>query len=243
MKWGGSTALSRCSTRLVTGQDLVLVKAEQERASGDLANCTGEVETLHAKQIEAQAALGRVDGEASAADAEQKSADAAARLGNLVADFASARLASSILSEAIKTYQQRYQGPLLARASELFATITGGRFMKIATDFAEDMTILVGVRPSGKRETVANLSSGTRDQLFLALRLAAIESHVARQEPMPVVVDDIVINFDDASASATFKVLADLSKKTQVLFFTHHEHLLDRAANAIGSGAFVAHKL
>lgn len=225
------------------GQDLALVKAALERVTADLDACTAEMETLHGRQIAAEASLGRVDGEAVAAEAEQRAADAAARLSNLVADYASARLASTILSDAIETYQQRYQGPLLARASELFATITGGRFAKVATDFAEDMTILVGVRPNGKRETVGNLSSGTRDQLFLALRLAAIESHVAHQEPMPVVVDDIVINFDDASSSATFTVLAELSRKTQVLFFTHHQHLLDRAANAIGSAAFTGHKL
>lgn len=225
------------------GQDLVLVKASLERAVGDLHACTPQVEERHGKLIEAEAALGKVDGDAVAADAEQRAADAVARLSNLIAEYASARLSSSIISEVIETYQQRYQGPLLARASELFATITGGRFAKVATDFDEDMTILVGVRANGKRETVGNLSSGTRDQLFLALRLAAIESHVANQEPMPVVVDDIVINFDDASASATFKVLAELSKKTQVLFFTHHEHLLERAASAIGSGSFMAHKL
>ena len=56
-------------------------------------------------------------------------------------------------------------------------------------------------------------------------------------------VDDIVINFDDASTDATFQVLAELSKKTQVLFFTHHEHLLERAASAIGPKAFAAHQL
>lgn len=225
------------------GQDLALVKASLERAGGDLQACTPQVEERHVKLIEAEAALGKVDGEADAADAEQRAADAAARLSNLITEYASARLSSTIISEVIEAYQQRYQGPLLARASELFVIITNGRFAKVATDFDEDMTILVGVRANGKRETVSNLSSGTRDQLFLALRLAAIESHVANQEPMPVVVDDIVINFDDASASATFKVLAELSKKTQVLFFTHHEHLLERAASAIGSGSFMAHKL
>lgn len=225
------------------GQDLALIKVSLERAGGDLQACTPQVEERHEKLIEAEAALGKVDGDAVAADAEQRAADAAARLSNLIAEYASARISSSIISEVIETYQQRYQGPLLARASELFATITDGRFAKVATDFDEDMTVLVGVRANGKRETVGNLSSGTRDQLFLALRLAAIESHVGNQEPMPVVVDDIVINFDDASSSATFKVLAELSKKTQVLFFTHHEHLMERATSAIGSGSFMAHKL
>lgn len=225
------------------GQDLALVKVALERASGDLEAFTTQVEALHARLIEAQAGLDKVDGAAASAAAEQRAADAAARLSHRVADYASARLASAILAEVIETYQQRHQGPLLARASELFATITGGRFAKVATDFDEAMTILVAVRPNGQRVTVGNLSSGTRDQLFLALRLAAIEGHVGYQGPMPVVVDDIVINFDDASASATFQVLADLSRMTQVLFFTHHQHLLERAAGAIGAGAFVAHSL
>ena len=153
-----------------TEQDLALVKASLERAVGDLHACTPQVEERHEKLIEAEAALGKVDGDAVAADAEQRAADATARLSNLITEYASARLSSSIISEVIETYQQRYQGPLLARASELFATITGGRFAKVATDFDEDMTILVGVRTNGKRETVGNLSSGTRDQLFLALR-------------------------------------------------------------------------
>jgi uncharacterized protein YhaN len=251
------TELAAIETRLVTasalplpellvqaeGQDLALVQAALHRASDDLVDCTTQVEALHGKVIAAEGALGRVDGESVAADAEQRASDASARLSNLVADYASARLASTILTDVIESYQQRFQGPLLARASELFATITGGRFEKVATDFDEDLSILVGVRPNGRRERVGNLSSGTRDQLFLALRLAAIEKHVSNQEPMPVVVDDIVINFDDTSASATFQVLADLSKKTQVLFFTHHEHLLERAAKAIGKDAFAAHNL
>jgi uncharacterized protein YhaN len=224
-------------------QDLVLIQAALDRASDDLQSATSQVETLHEKLLETQTALGKINGDAIAGEAEQRAADAAAQLSTLVANYSSARLASAILAEVIETYQQRHQGPLLARASELFATITGGRFAKVATDFDEDMTILVGIRPSGRRETVGNLSSGTRDQLFLALRLAAIESHVTRQEPMPVVVDDIVINFDDASASATFQVLAELSKKTQVLFFTHHEHLLNQAVTAIGAANFMPHRL
>ena len=131
------------------GQDIVLVQAALERVIEDLEACTSQVETLHGKLIEKQAALSKVDGEAIAAAAEQRAADATARLSNHVANYTSARLASAILAEVVESYQQRYQGPLLARASELFAGITGGRFIKVATDFDEDMTILVGVRPNG----------------------------------------------------------------------------------------------
>ena len=49
---------------------------------------------------------------------------------------------------------------------------------------------------------VEGLSDGTRDQLYLALRLAAIEHHVETVSPCPVILDDILINSDDARASA-----------------------------------------
>ncbi len=227
----------------VNGQDLVQVRAELSRVKGELTDLAPEIEMRHGELKSAQIALDKIDGEAVAALAEQRSLDEVAHLSNVIGNYVSARLAASILSEVIEEYRQRYQGPLLARASELFATITNGRFVKVAPHYDEDRTILVGVRPNGRREPIDALSTGTRDQLFLALRLAAIESHVVNQAPMPVVVDDIVINFDDASASATFSVLAELSRKTQVLFFTHHEHLIDRAANAIGNKSFAAHQL
>jgi uncharacterized protein YhaN len=224
-------------------QDIVQVRVALDRAGEDLKAANPQVETVHKKLIDAQAALDKVDGMAKASAAEQKAADVSARLSTLIAEYAATTVASAVLSNVIEIYQQRHQGPLLARASELFATITGGKFVKVATDFDEDKTVLVGVRNNGKREGVEALSSGRRDQLFLALRLAAIESHVTNQGPIPVVVDDIVINFDDAAASATFKVLADLSTKTQVLFFTHHEHLLGRATAILGAEKFIAHSL
>jgi len=73
------------------------------------------------------------------------------------------------------------------------------------------------------------MSDGTLDQLYLSLRLATLEKYLETKEPMPFIVDDILIRFDDDRARATLEVLADLSKKTQVLFFTHHARLAEMA--------------
>ena len=70
------------------------------------------------------------------------------------------------------------------------------------------------------------MSDGTCDQLYLALRLALLESYLSDHEPIPFIVDDILIQFDDDRAVASLKALAELSKNTQVIFFTHHEHLV-----------------
>ena len=110
-------------------------------------------------------------------------------------------------------------------------------------DYNEDKQILKAVRSEGERLAMDQLSTGRRDQPFLALRLAAIEGHLDNAEPLPVIVHDILIQFDDQASAATFKVLADLSKRTQVLFLTHHTHLLNVVETAIGNGAYRAHAL
>ena len=89
--------------------------------------------------------------------------------------------------------------------------------------------MLVSVRNTKEHIEVQGLSDGTLDQLYLSLRLAAIEDHVARVAPCPVILDDILINSDDSRSSAALEIFSEFSKQTQVLLFTHHRHLADLA--------------
>ena len=87
------------------------------------------------------------------------------------------------------------------------------------------------------------MSDGTRDQLYLALRLAGLERHLETAEPLPLVVDDLLINFDDGRASAALRLLAELSDKTQVLFFTHHARLVELAQQSVPPAKLALHHL
>jgi len=125
---------------------------------------------------------------------------------------------------------------VLQRASELFRQLTLGSFAELVSDFNDkDEPVLVGVRPSGEQVRVEGMSDGTCDQLYLALRLASLERYLVSNEPMPFIVDDILIRFDDERAAAALQVLADLSSTTQVIFFTHHARLVDLAKTISGS--------
>ena len=73
---------------------------------------------------------------------------------------------------------------------------------------------------------VDGLSDGTRDQLFLALRIAALELQSEQGDPVPFIADDLFINFDDERSQAGLKALWSLSTKTQVIFLSHQQHLL-----------------
>ena len=94
-----------------------------------------------------------------------------------------------------------------------------------------------------ERVDPAGLSDGTRDQLFLALRLAGIEQHLEQREPMPLVVDDVLIHFDADRARATLECLAELSRRTQVLLFTHHAYLVELARGLKATEVVFCHEL
>ena len=65
------------------------------------------------------------------------------------------------------------------------------------------------------------------DQLYLSLRVASIEKYVYENEPIPFIVDDILVHFDDIRSKETLKILLELSSHTQIIFFTHHARLID----------------
>jgi hypothetical protein len=118
-------------------------------------------------------------------------------------------LASFAVKEAMAQVRADQQDPLVARAGVLFAGMTQGEFVGIETDVGEGGTpVVVGKRANGARAPIAEMSGGTRDQLFLAFRLASLESYGESAEPLPFIADDILVHFDDYRARATLDLLA-----------------------------------
>ena len=193
---------------------------------------------------EEQTKLEMMDGSAKAVDLAEDAQTILAKLENDVEQYAHLSLASTILAQAIERYREKNQGPILKRTNELFAHLTLNSFEKVRADFDyHDNPVLVGVRMGGEEVRVEGMSDGTADQLYLALRLASLETYLKNNEPMPFIVDDILIRFDDKRATAALQVLAELSTKTQVIFFTHHQHLVELAETNIDSSILFEHSL
>lgn len=191
-----------------------------------------------------QSQLNAMDGSNQAAQAAAEAQEALARIKTQVESYARLKLSALLLNGEIERYREQNQGPIVSRAGELFRHMTLDTFAGVSTDFAGgDHMILLCVRDNGQRVPVEGLSEGTRDQLYLALRLAGLERHLEHNEPLPLVIDDILINFDDHRARATLSLLGELSEKTQVLFFTHHSRMVELARETVSARLLKTHDL
>jgi uncharacterized protein YhaN len=208
-------------------------RLEQERSALD--------QTIGTEKAE----LNRMDGSAAAASHAEEAERLLAGLESDVETYARLKIASFILARTVEQYREKHQGPMISRASEIFSQITRGAFSRLRAEYDEKGNpVLVGIRPISEAQvTVAGMSDGTADQLYLALRLASLEQYLEHNPPLPFVVDDILLRFDDERSLATLKVLGELSQKTQVIFFTHHRHLVDLVEERLAGSAIVQHTL
>lgn len=207
-------------------------EAAIQRELEDLQKQQTPVAEERARAREKFQAIGGDDAAAQAAASKQ---EALAEIRNVAERYVRVKTSAILLRWAIELYRREKQAPLLKRAGELFKIVTGGSFASLQVAFDDqDKAHLTGLRPHGNNVPVVGMSTGTTDQLYLALRVAAIEDYLDRADALPFVADDLFINFDNERAAAAFKLLGELSQHTQVLFFTHHKHLVEIAQKALG---------
>ena len=129
-----------------------------------------------------------------------------------------------LLDRIRELYQRERQPATLQEASRYFSAMTSGRYVRVWTPLSDD-TLLVD-DSSGHTLPIDVLSRGTREQLFLSLRLALAADYAVRGESFPLVLDDLLVNFDSDRARATAEVLKEFAATGhQVLLFTCHEHI------------------
>ena len=227
--------------RLHSSEELSLKLLELEQEIGRLA---AERDRLNQQLGGVDARLRQMDGGSDAAEAEESRQQCLAQIRADAEDYIRLKLASSILHSSIERYREQRRGPVLTVASELFRELTLGSFAGLRVDEDDShKPVLVGVRPGGQEAVgVSGMSEGTCDQLYLALRLASLQQEAPPRCHLPLIIDDILIQFDDERATAALRILVKLAKQRQVIFFTHHEHLLELASKHL-PGEFAAHRL
>ncbi len=218
---------------LLAGRTHETLQADEIQHSESVTQAAELLEKARATDEAARAELATLDAAGSAAAASEAMASAVATVKNTLPLYARSRLAHALLHEAVRRFKERSQAPMLKAASSYFAQITGGEFEGLVNDDSQERPVIAARRPGGALVAVDGMSEGTADQLYLALRLAALDLQRQRGVNLPVILDDVLMTSDDARAVCIFKALQGFSALGQVIVFTHHRHLCDLARSCL----------
>ena len=210
------------------------LKAELDRLARDAQDAVAAIASLGDTFGAQRTAFDALEGGAHAARAEMQRQEALAAMADSAERYLRLQTAVRLLKWSIEKFRVARQGPMLSKASKLFKELTLHAFSRLLVDAEGDPPRLFGIRPNGEQVDVTGMSEGTRDQLYLALRLAALELQAEQGFHLPLIADDLFINFDDGRTVAGLKVLAEVSRSTQVVLMTHHDHLMKLAEQTLG---------
>ena len=224
--------------------DIDSIEGELERVSSELKVLHAGRDALRDQRQTLQNEINSKDGSAAAAEASEEAEQQLAAMVSGAEQYLRLQIAALILEQRIEDYRKKNQAPVLARAGEIFSRLTLGSYANLRDELDENnRPILLGVRPDDVEVSVEGMSDGTRDQLYLSLRLATLEQHLSKGEPMPFVVDDILTGFDDNRTKVCLEVFAELAASTQVLLFTHHRRVLELADALAAKKEIFTHEL
>ena len=203
------------------------VEAIEER----LETVRRQIEELEEKKEEKQTQVAELQNELTDLKSDEDVREAhetiqsgRAALENNLEEYAQYRIAEYLLEQLHEKYLDRTTGPLLEEASEIFGRITNGMYEEVRSrDEFDDLDFETSLADGGRQQS-GELSRATAEQLFLAVRLAKIK---LEEEPLPVLIDDSLTNFDPAHVHRTVEVVSELAHEQQVLLLTCHPAMLD----------------
>jgi uncharacterized protein YhaN len=154
-----------------------------------------------------------------------------ARIDEAAEQWAVITLCRALLDETRKVYETERQPEVLRHASSFFKVMTQGRYIRVIAPL--DGGEIQVEREDGTRLSPALLSRGSAEQLYLAMRLALVREYANHVDPLPVVFDDIFVNFDPQRSRTSLEALRDLCSTHQVLLFTCHPHLVSQVEETV----------
>ncbi|MCV7314962.1 AAA family ATPase [Mycolicibacillus parakoreensis] len=215
--------------------DRVSVDHAVDEAAADHEEARDVAESIGEQYTIARDRLAVLEDAGGAADAEAEVAVHQANVAQLAESWAILTLQRHLLEAVLAGMGCDDTRPLLDHAGRMLERLTEGRWVALHAHDDGGSRQLKVIRADAQRFGTSALSEGTRDQVFLALRLAAVaelhnERVVAGEPALPLVLDDVLMAFDETRMIGALNILVDLAPRLQVIVFTHHRHVADAAA-------------
>lgn len=203
-------------------EDLRVLRANAEREQAEAGAAYDELAQVR-HQLEGRLESGAR--ERRLGELHLTEAGLAERMAESVDRYLVLAVASRLLAEAQERYQRERQPEVVRSASRHFATMTGGRYTSLAVPLGEGRIEVFDARARARTSEI--LSRGTAEQLYLAIRLGLIEQLGEVGAGLPVLMDDVLVNFDPGRRRGAAEAIAELASGRQVVFFTCHPETAD----------------
>ncbi len=215
------------------------IQTRMEEIERDLSNMDKQRIELERKKARLEERLYGSDRSSEILGLRAKIAAYKEEVKSLVRRYLMLEAQIELINAGIRLYKQKAQDPVLGISSKIFSGLTGGRFIRIRAGYEDPQNIEI-VRKDNEVLYIDALSEGTKDQLFMAIRLGSMLYQLNNlQERLPLIMDDVLVRFDDERSFAALKELGEISKKTQVILFTHHKRIAEMATEMENQDVFV----
>lgn len=199
--------------------DLHTIKSQRDELAKELQNLAQRIEELQVTSGKLQSDLARLHNAGDALVLQQTIESKRGLLRDHVQRWAALVMAEKMLDNALDRFQRENQPRVLEETKQLFQQMTEGEHVDIRHAAGDSFWL---IDKHGTQRKPDQLSRGTREQLYLALRLAYVRMYCEKSEPLPLVMDDVLVNFDQRRAAQTLAALQSLSHELQIIFLTCH---------------------
>ncbi len=204
-----------------TKQDVEKAKKETERS---LEAVLSTIKNNQKRLAEIKYELSILEEGNQHAETLHKFEEKKAELKELALQWSKYSMAQHVFQKTIHHYKETKLPQLIELSERHFYQLTDGKYNRIILQGEEMIEV---EEAEGTRYKAMELSQGTKEQLYLAIRLALVQSFT-ETHPFPIIIDDGVVNFDLYRTEAFGKVIRKLEATNQIILFTCHSHVRDQ---------------
>ena len=205
--------------------DKAAIEARLAQSKNELKEIQTDIRSKWEHRLNVKNRIDDIERDGDLSVALQREESLKEKLANEASKWAVLAIGKEMLKRARNRYEQEKQPRVVQAASQYLSDITSGAYKRVFSPLGQKEVQLE--TPTGELKSTGELSRGTKEQLYLTLRFGLVEEYNRNAEPLPVIMDDILVNFDPKRSKAAAKAILRLASNNQVLFFTCHPEIAD----------------
>lgn len=214
---------------LLDGQNRTRLEEDRARLAEELEEQNRNVESASIVLNDAKSRIDAIGGDESVALLAERRRTLLLEIEEKANRYLRLKIGIAATEQALSRYREQRRSAMLDRASAMFSKISCAAYQGLRAEAGKGGEKLIAISAEGGSKQAAELSEGTRHQLYLALRMAGYHEYAKLKGPVPFIADDIMETFDDDRSVEVFRLLEQMSSIGQVIYLTHHRHLCDIA--------------